>query len=85
MLEMMQLARRCQRAMDRLMKPDGYNLGFNLGRSAGAGIADHVHLHLVPRWNGDTNFMPVLADTKVVSEALDQTYWKLRTALAKAK
>jgi len=83
MLEMMQLAQRCQRAMDGLMRPDGYNLGFNLGRTAGAGIADHVHLHLVPRWNGDTNFMPVLADTKVVSEALEQTYRKLRAALRK--
>jgi ATP adenylyltransferase len=81
LLEMMNLARRCQRAMAATMRPDGFNLGFNLGRTAGAGIADHVHLHLVPRWNGDTNFMPVLAGTKVVSEGLAQTYRKLKSVL----
>ncbi len=81
LLEMMNLARRCQRAIAATMRPDGFNLGFNLGRTAGAGIADHVHLHLVPRWNGDTNFMPVLAGTKVISEGLAQTYRKLRKAL----
>jgi len=66
LLEIMQLAQACQKAMNKVMKPQGYNLGFNLGRVAGAGIEDHIHLHLVPRWNGDTNFMPLLADTKVV-------------------
>lgn len=81
LLEMMNLARRCQRAMAATMRPDGFNLGFNLGRAAGAGIADHVHLHLVPRWNGDTNFMPVLAGTKVVSEGLAQTYRRLKKEL----
>lgn len=83
LLEMMNLARRSQRAMAATMRPDGFNLGFNLGRAAGAGIADHVHLHLVPRWNGDTNFMPVLAGTKVVSEGLAQTYRRLKKELFK--
>jgi ATP adenylyltransferase len=58
-------------------KPQGLNIGMNLGRAGGAGIADHLHYHLVPRWGGDTNFMPVLADTKVISETLSQTYEKL--------
>jgi ATP adenylyltransferase len=64
-------------AVRETMDPHGLNIGMNLGRTAGAGIEDHLHWHLVPRWNGDTNFMPVLADTKVVSEALDQTWLKL--------
>jgi len=62
--------------------PHGYNLGWNLGRSAGAGVVDHVHLHVVPRWTGDTNFMPVLADTKVIPEALAATAERLRARLA---
>jgi ATP adenylyltransferase len=60
--------------------PQGYNLGWNLGRIAGAGIVDHVHLHVVPRWAGDTNFMPVLADVKVLPEHLEDTRRKLRDA-----
>jgi ATP adenylyltransferase len=62
------------------MKPDGFNIGSNLGRVAGAGVVDHIHFHVVPRWNGDTNFMPVLADTKVISEDLNETLLKLRKA-----
>jgi ATP adenylyltransferase len=64
------------------LKPEGFNVGANIGRPAGAGIPDHVHLHAVPRWNGDTNFMPVLDDVKVVAEALDETAAKLRQAFA---
>lgn len=80
--EIMQFTRRCVAALTRLMKPDGFNIGMNVGRSAGAGIEEHLHLHIVPRWNGDTNFMPVLADTKVLPEALADTAARLRAALA---
>jgi ATP adenylyltransferase len=63
-------------------RPDGYNIGMNLGEAAGAGIADHLHLHVVPRWGGDTNFMPVVGDVKVMPESLDQVHAKLARALA---
>ena len=75
-------ARRAVVGLDRALHPDGYNLGINQGAVAGAGITDHVHLHVVPRWNGDTNFMPVLADVKVLPEHLDRTAEKLRDAMA---
>jgi ATP adenylyltransferase len=64
------------------MNPDGFNAGANIGRAAGAGVPDHVHLHVVPRWNGDTNFMAVIDDVKIVNEALAQTAEKLRRAFA---
>jgi ATP adenylyltransferase len=67
-------------ALAQTMRPQGFNVGWNLGRIAGAGVADHVHLHVVPRWAGDTNFMPVLADVKVIPEALASTRDKLAEA-----
>ena len=63
------------------LAPQGFNIGINQGRIAGAGVIDHMHIHLVPRWQGDTNFMPVLADTKVVSESLLDTYEKIKQGL----
>lgn len=68
-------------ALVKIMKPDGFNIGSNIGRSAGAGIDEHIHFHLVPRWNGDTNFMPVLSDTKLISEDIVDTYKKLCNVL----
>jgi ATP adenylyltransferase len=70
-------------ALQEVMHPDGFNLGINQGTVAGAGIADHIHVHIVPRWNGDTNFMPVLADAKVMPEMLTRTAEKLRPAFAR--
>lgn len=78
LLEIMQLARKSCAVLAEVCKPDGFNLGINIGTVAGAGIADHIHLHIVPRWAGDTNFMPVLADVKVIPEALKTTYAKLK-------
>lgn len=80
--DLMKLTRRCQNALARVMKPDGFNIGINLGVTAGAGITDHVHIHIVPRWNGDTNFMPVIAGTTVLPEALAEVAERLRAALA---
>ena len=74
MLELMQVTRLMIRTLDKVLKPDGYNVGLNLGRVAGAGLPDHIHWHVVPRWNGDTNFMPVVADTKVIVQSLDALY-----------
>jgi ATP adenylyltransferase len=75
--ELFALLPRAVSVLRRELKPDAINVGMNLGRVAGAGLVGHVHLHIVPRWNGDTNFMPVLADTKVISEALATTWERL--------
>jgi ATP adenylyltransferase len=80
--DLMRLTRRCQQALTQVMQPQGFNIGMNLGRVAGAGILGHLHIHVVPRWEGDTNFMPVLADTRVLPEALREVAAKLRAALA---
>ncbi len=78
--EMMELVGQSIRALRRSMAPQGFNVGANLGRVAGAGVEDHVHMHIVPRWNGDTNFMPVLSDTRMIPELLPQTFASLRAA-----
>ena len=78
--ELWALLDRSVRALTAAMSPHGFNAGLNLGRVAGAGIEDHLHLHVVPRWNGDTNFMPVLADVKVMPEHITRTAEKLRAA-----
>ena len=80
-LDLMLLTRRCQNTLLKVMKPDGFNLGVNLGKVAGAGILGHLHIHVVPRWNGDTNFMPVLASTTVVPQALGELAIQLREVL----
>ncbi len=80
LLEVMETLRRCLRALDETMRPDGYNVGLNLGHAAGAGVPGHLHWHVVPRWHGDTNFMPVLADVKVLPEHLESTAVSLRAA-----
>ncbi len=79
--EMMRLARRAERALRSVYHPDGLNLGINLGESAGAGVADHLHLHALPRWTGDTNFMTVVAETRILPEMLATSWERLRTAL----
>lgn len=80
--EMMQLARRVQLALASAYNPEGYNLGMNLGRCAGAGVTGHLHLHVLPRWSGDSNFMSVVSETRVQPEDLSTTYQKLRAALS---
>jgi len=79
--ELMSQAQLALRALHLVMKPDGFNMGINEGKVAGAGYAEHMHFHIVPRWNGDTNFMPVVADVKVIPEHLANTYQKLKQAL----
>jgi ATP adenylyltransferase len=79
-LDLMRALRRTIAVLRRVMSPHGFNVGVNIGREAGAGIPDHVHFHVVPRWNGDTNFMSVIDDVRVVNEALLQTAEKLRQA-----
>lgn len=76
--EMMQLAQSAMARLEQVYDPHGYNVGFNQGRVAGAGVEHHIHLHVVPRWGGDTNFMPVIADTKVMPQTLEQSYLALR-------
>jgi len=82
MLDLMKLTRRCLAALQTVLKPDGFNVGLNLGKVAGAGIAEHLHIHVVPRWSGDTNFMPVFGQTAVVPQALQELAAQLRVALA---
>ena len=81
MADLLKLTRRSQNALTRVMKPNGFNIGINVGKVAGAGILEHLHIHVVPRWEGDTNFMPVLANTSVVPQALKEIAGQLRAAL----
>jgi ATP adenylyltransferase len=78
--EMMALAQAAMSRLEDVYSPHGFNVGFNQGRVAGAGVEHHIHLHVVPRWGGDTNFMPVIADTKVMPQTLEQSYEALRGA-----
>jgi ATP adenylyltransferase len=79
--EMMSLTQRAMRALEDRYEPHGYNVGFNQGRVAGAGVEHHIHMHVVPRWGGDTNFMPVLADTRVMPQTLSDAYTTLKGSL----
>ena len=81
-LEAMRLLQECHRIMTEAFHPHGFNAGLNLGRCAGAGVEDHLHFHIVPRWNGDTNFMPVLGETRVISQHIEETYDELRPFFA---
>lgn len=78
LLELMQLTRDCQKVLTGAISPHGFNVGLNFGRCAGAGLPGHMHIHVVPRWDGDTNFMPVCADTDVISQSLTELYEQLK-------
>lgn len=80
--ELMVLTQECVAALKQCMKPDGFNVGMNIGKCAGAGIAEHLHVHVVPRWSGDTNFMPVLGQTSVLPQALVEIAAQLRDSLS---
>lgn len=76
--ELMELSKRALRALESEYHPHGFNLGFNLGQSAGAGVAEHIHMHVVPRWSGDANFLSVIGETRIVPEELENTYLRLK-------
>lgn len=81
-MEMMRLARRAERVLRSLYRPDGLNLGMNIGESAGAGVAGHIHMHVLPRWTGDTNFMTTTAETRVLPESLEASWRRVRDAFS---
>ena len=82
--EIMDLTRRAEEIIEHVYHPDGLNLGMNLGQAAGAGIEQHIHMHVLPRWNGDANFMTSIGDTRVIPESLRDTYFKLKQAFSAA-
>ncbi len=82
-LDLIKAINKTKKLLDKVLKPDGYNIGLNLSRSAGAGIPDHMHIHIVPRWRGDNNFMPVIFNTKIISQSLDELHKKLKHAQSK--
>lgn len=84
-LEMMDLVVQSLSALRAAYKPNGFNLGANIGQAAGAGVADHIHIHVVPRWGGDTNYMPIIGNTRVIPELLDETYRRLKEAWVKTQ
>ncbi len=84
-LDMLKLLKKSIVILDKYGSPHGYNIGMNIGRVAGAGIVDHVHIHIVPRWKGDTNFMPVISETKVISEHIELTYKRLKELWGKTE
>jgi len=81
MLELMQITRDTQEVLARVLRAEGFNIGLNLARCAGAGLPGHLHVHVVPRWGGDTNFMPVIGDVRVIPESMDKLYDKLKSSL----
>ncbi|MBI4313540.1 MAG: HIT domain-containing protein [Candidatus Omnitrophica bacterium] len=85
LLELWQWVNQSMRHLDQALHAEGYNIGVNIGRPAGAGIPGHMHIHVVPRWNGDTNFMPVLASTKVISDSMDSLYRELKNCFSAGK
>lgn len=80
LLDLFRLAARVKRILSKLLRPHGFNIGINIGKSAGAGFAGHMHVHIVPRWKGDANFMPVIYGARVLSRSLDQLYTKIKHA-----
>lgn len=80
-LEIMKMTKDMKELLITIMKPDGFNIGINLGKSAGAGLVGHFHVHIVPRWNGDTNFMPVISDVKVIPQSLESLYKEIKKHL----
>ena len=82
-LDLFAALNKTKRLLDKVLKPDGYNIGINISKSAGAGIAGHMHIHIVPRWLGDTNFMTVVNDARVISESLGELYKRLKNAESK--
>lgn len=82
LLDLFKSVNTAKNLLDKVLKPDGYNIGINLSKSAGAGITRHIHIHIVPRWQGDTNFMPVLYNTKIISQSLNELLRRLRLSYA---